>query len=153
MHVLSSWDIMVAHVVFCQNLCLWLFSGQKKCFATIMMVEDTGEFSWLSWQIWGMSQRMVLVKITSGSLWERAWPPSEKKQRLRSKHRLPPRQNGRFCGFDPWEVDNRAWGGQKMMRRWSNELLAAGRSLDNISPPTLVIRSGVKIIKPINKHC
>ena len=29
MHVLSSWDIMVAHEVFCQNLCLWLFIGQK----------------------------------------------------------------------------------------------------------------------------
>ena len=29
MHVLSSWDIMVAHVVFYQNICLWLFIGQK----------------------------------------------------------------------------------------------------------------------------
>ena len=29
MHVLSSWDTMVAHEVFCQNLCLWLFIGQK----------------------------------------------------------------------------------------------------------------------------
>ena len=29
MHVLSSWDIMVAHEVFCQNLCLWLFIRQK----------------------------------------------------------------------------------------------------------------------------
>ena len=76
-----------------------------------------------------------------------------KKQRFRSKHRLPPRQNGRFCGFDPWEEDNRAWGGQKMMKRRSNELLAAGRSLDNIRPPTVVIRSGVKIIKPINNYC
>ena len=43
MHVLSSWDIMVAHVVFCKNLCLWLFIGQNKCFETIFMVEDTGE--------------------------------------------------------------------------------------------------------------
>ena len=43
MHVLSSWDIMVAHMVFCKNLCLWLFIGQNKCFETIFMVEDTGE--------------------------------------------------------------------------------------------------------------
>ena len=39
------------------------------------------------------------------------------------------------------------------MKRRSNELLATGRSLDNIRPPTVVIRSGVKIIKPINKYC
>ena len=37
--VLSFRDIMVAQVVFCQNLCLWLFIGQKKCFETILWLK------------------------------------------------------------------------------------------------------------------
>ena len=43
MHVLSSCDIMVAQVVFCQNLCLWLFIGQENVLKSFWWLEDTAE--------------------------------------------------------------------------------------------------------------
>ena len=43
MTVLSSCDIMVAQVVFCQNLCLWLFIGQENVLKSFWWLEDTAE--------------------------------------------------------------------------------------------------------------
>ena len=43
MHVLSSCDIMVAQVVFCQNLCPWLFIGQENVLKSFWWLEDTAE--------------------------------------------------------------------------------------------------------------
>ena len=43
MHVLSSCDIMVAQVVFCQNLCLWLFIGQENVLKSFWWLKDTAE--------------------------------------------------------------------------------------------------------------
>ena len=43
MHVLSSCDIMVAQVVFCQNLCPWLFIGQENVLKSFWWLKDTAE--------------------------------------------------------------------------------------------------------------
>ena len=43
MHVLSSRDIIVAQVVFCQNLCLLLFIGQENVLKLFSWLKDIAE--------------------------------------------------------------------------------------------------------------
>ena len=43
MHVLSSCDIMVAQVVFCQNLCRWLFIKHENVLKSFWWLKDTAE--------------------------------------------------------------------------------------------------------------